>query len=1045
MRIFTIVFLFFGLFASAQTADDFVFTIDYNNPWPNNFNFRLYPNGNNTLNINWGDGQTETTSGSYVSHTYTSNGNYTIIVSGNIDYFRISGNTAVEINQWGTNQWTTMLQAFQGCNNLTINASDTPDLSQVTVMNDIFAGSDNFNSDISNWDVSNVIQMERAFNNTEIYNQPLNSWDVSNVINMDSMFAGALAFNQPLDNWDVSNVLSMNQMFSNTVLFNQSLNNWNVSSVSEMNKMFSNSEAFNQSLDQWDITSVTDIRQMFTGTLSFNQPLNSWDVSNITRMNRMFDNAQAFNQSLNSWNVSNVTDMEYMFYRASLFNGSINNWNVSSVTDMQHMFEDATMFNQPLDQWNTASLTTMYNMFENAISFNQPIDTWNISNVTSLKSTFEGAISFNQSLNNWDTSSVLYMDSTFEDAIAFNGGISNWNTSNVNWTTNMFAGATVFNQPIGNWDVSSVSNMKQTFQGADSFNQNLNNWDVSNVTNMRSMFQNALAFNQPLNSWDISNVTDMYYLLRDALGFNQNLYNWNFNNSVNLTQFIRYSGLDSQNYDLILRRLVDLNLSSRTMSVFGLEYCDFLSRDTLIQNGWTFYGDTQSSTCATNVLNGNVLFDLDNNGCTVNDVTTDQVGLLLDDGLNQIIIYNSQSLYNVNLPSGTYTITPVLDLNLFTSSPQSASVTLANTSTITQDFCLTATSPIDDLEVTILPLEQARPGFDTDYKLIYKNKGNTVLSGSLDFNYEDDYMNFLTANPVVTTSSVGSLNWSFSNLDPFETREIEFSMNLNSPTVSNFPLGGGEIINFNATINPTANDDTPLDNVFDLQQVVVNSYDPNDKTCLQSPTILPSEVGEYVHYRIRFENEGTASAINVRIVDYIDTTTHDISTLTPLSASHDYTTTITEGNKVEFLFENINLPFTAPASQGYVLFKIKTIDTLVLGDDFSNQAEIYFDFNAPIITNLETTAVAVPASVTDSDLFQLQLVPNPANSLVAISSNISFQHITIYNTSGQVVFNSSFSSFTLSHTLELENLSSGLYFVEISNADHKAIKKLLKQ
>lgn len=114
----------------------------------------------------------------------------------------------------------------------------------------------------------------------------------------------------------------------------------------------------------------------------------------------------------------------------------------------------------------------------------------------------------------------------------------------------------------------------------------------------------------------------------------------------------------------------------------------------------------------------------------------------------------------------------------------------------------------------------------------------------------------------------------------------------------------------------------------------MNSYDPNDKTCLQGETILPTMVGEYVQYRIRFENEGTASAITVRIVDYIDTNKFDIATLIPLSASHDYTTTITEGNKVEFQFDNINLPFTAPASQGYVLFEIKTVDTLVLGDDF---------------------------------------------------------------------------------------------------------------
>jgi len=440
-----------------------------------------------------------------------------------------------------------------------------------------------------------------------------------------------------------------------------------------------------------------------------------------------------------------------------------------------------------------------------------------------------------------------------------------------------------------------------------------------------------------------------------------------------------------------------------------------------------------------------VFYDFDLNGCDPLDVPSEDVAIIISNGTNNISFFTINGQHSVNLSNGNYTVTPVLDSNLYTSTPQTISVTILNSATQTQGICLTATFPIDDLEITILPPEDARPGFDTDYKIIYKNKGNTRLSGSVDLTYQDDYMDFLTATPAVTTSGIGTLNWDFIDLDPFETREIEFSMNLNTPTDPNFPLNSNDLLDFSATINPITGDDTPLDNVFDLQQIVVNSYDPNDKTCLQGETILPTMVGEYVHYRIRFENEGTASAITVKIIDYIDATKYDISTLTPLSASHDYTTTITEGNKVEFLFDNIMLPFTAPASQGYVLFKIKTVDTLVLADTFSNQAEIYFDFNFPIITNNETTAVAVPLSLNDSDLFQVSLFPNPVNDNTTITSNLEFDQVTIYDTLGAVIMNQKLEGLQWRQNINLENLVSGLYFVRVSNENSNSVTKLIKE
>lgn len=751
------------------------------------------------------------------------------------------------------------------------------------------------------------------------------------------------------------------------------------------------------------------------------------------------------------WGNSQWKTMEYMFhYVISLSINTTDTPDLSQCVSMKGTFKTAPGFNDDISNWDVSNVTDMSEMFYGT-SFNQSLSNWDVSNVNNMSYMFYNAYLFNQPLDNWDVSNVTIMNSMFYDARSFNQNINNWDVSNVNNMGGMFTGASDYNQPMNNWDVSNVTELYEMFRYATSFNQDINDWDTSSVTSLAGMFSLADSFNQPLNNWDVSNVLSMQRMFYRANSFNQDLSSWNFNQMVTFEYFTpgegyfaSFSGLDTVNYDKLLQRFVYLGLQSNSMQGIGLTYCDTSSRNTLIQNGWTFVYDSLDPNCPASHLQGNITFDANNNGCSTNDLPGANNGLNISNGNSTIFIYaDNNGSYSTSLSDGTYTVTPILDANLFTSAPISATITAANQNTSTQDFCLTANTPTDDLEITIMPLQEARPGFDTDYKLIYKNKGNTQLTGTIAFTYDDDYMDFLSANPTVTSSSVGILNWSFSNIDPFETREIEFKLNMNTPTAANFPLNSNDILSFNASISPSSNDATPLDNIINLDQTVVNSYDPNDKTCLQGETIDPSIVGEYIHYRIRFENEGTASAINVNIVDYLDTNVYDISTFQPLSSSHDYKAQITEGNKLEFIFDNINLPNTAPASQGYVLFKIKTVDTLVLGDTFSNQAEIYFDLNSSILTNLETTTVAVPLSINEATTLVMSLYPNPTSDTVIITSNVVFDSYSLYDLKGVVIENKALEEATDQYQLNVSDLTSGIYILEVNCSEGKVIEKLI--
>ena len=108
-----------------------------------------------------------------------------------------------------------------------------------TIFNDykIF---ENFNGDISQWDVSNVENMNCMFWGCKKFNCDLSSWDVSNVKYMSSMFEGCKKFNQDLNSWNVSNVEYMRYMFYGCEKFNQNLDSWNVSNVKDMYSAFYN-------------------------------------------------------------------------------------------------------------------------------------------------------------------------------------------------------------------------------------------------------------------------------------------------------------------------------------------------------------------------------------------------------------------------------------------------------------------------------------------------------------------------------------------------------------------------------------------------------------------------------------------------------------------------------------------------------------------------------------------------------------------------------------------------------------------------------------
>ena len=117
------------------------------------------------------------------------------------DILFTSNDKLLEVVQFGTVAWESMKKMFYECEKMTFATGiDTPDLTKVTDMSQIFQYCSAFNQPLNNWTVSKVTDMRAMFDGCTAFNQPLEKWEVSNVSNMAQMFLGCSAFNQPLNN-----------------------------------------------------------------------------------------------------------------------------------------------------------------------------------------------------------------------------------------------------------------------------------------------------------------------------------------------------------------------------------------------------------------------------------------------------------------------------------------------------------------------------------------------------------------------------------------------------------------------------------------------------------------------------------------------------------------------------------------------------------------------------------------------------------------------------------------------------------------------------
>jgi surface protein len=411
--------------------------------------------GGYNYSVDWGDASSSTGQTGDATHNYTTAGTYTVSITGAFPqiFFNNAGDKdkILEISQWGTNAWTSMNNAFYGCTNLNITATDAPILSGVM-------------------DMSGMFNSCSSLNPTGAAGIALNTWNTASVNNMKKLFDGDTSFNQNIGNWNTGAVTNFFGMFDGAAIFNQNLGSWNTGAATDMGAMFFEAHSFNGDISNWNTGAVTSMRAMFEEATSFNQNIANWNTGAVTTMKGMFEHADSFNQNIANWNTANVTDMSFLFNWAITFNQNIGAWQTGAVTNMSNMFSEATDFNQDIGSWQTGAVTDMTDLFSAATNFNQDIGNWNTANVIIMTNMFTLASSFNQNIGNWNTGSVQTMYSMFRSATSFNQNIGNWNITSVVDMTEMLDNSGLNNTNYDNtligWAAQSTPQMNVLLNAA---------------------------------------------------------------------------------------------------------------------------------------------------------------------------------------------------------------------------------------------------------------------------------------------------------------------------------------------------------------------------------------------------------------------------------------------------------------------------------------------------------------------------------------------------------------------------------------------------
>ncbi len=442
---------------------------------------------------------------------------------------------------------------------------------------------------------------------------------------------------------------------------------------------------------------------------------------------------------------------------------------------------------------------------------------------------------------------------------------------------------------------------------------------------------------------------------------------------------------------------------------------------------------------ACGTLNGTVYMDYNLDCVMGNSSETRVPGALLEFTPGPFYATtNNAGAYTINLPSGSYTMQQ-LSTGIAQHCPAPpAPVNVSGVQTL--NIADTSLVPLD-VQVMVAS-GPARPGFELHYAIGIANltpSASGITTTTMTF---DPAVTFLSALPAPTNVSGNIITWDQASLGAF----VERSINVRFQVPANIGLIG-TVLNSTVDLSSVNTDAVPANNSFGHAVTVTASYDPNDKlantSSQYSTELFYIDVDEYIDYVIRFQNTGTDTAFTVIITDTLPATL-DPATIQWGASSHSCMRSLTDQGTLKFVFPNILLPdsnVNEPASHGLTSFRIRPHQPLLPGTEIENIANIYFDFNPPVITEpsvlVATTGTGLGERITNN----LALAPNPTNDVLYVhlpeGADRAFRIIA---SDGRAI---QLASRPTAQGLQLDTsaLASGMYLLRTSSGTARFVKQ----
>lgn len=428
--------------------------------------------------------------------------------------------------------------------------------------------------------------------------------------------------------------------------------------------------------------------------------------------------------------------------------------------------------------------------------------------------------------------------------------------------------------------------------------------------------------------------------------------------------------------------------------------------------------------------NSNCIFDS-------GDAPLSGYNIYATNGINNYWGYtNPSGYYSIWAPTGNYTVSSYNNTNL-AACTNAYSVSVAGGSTNTNNNFSYTIPPIYDVCVYTW-CNGIVPGFNGYYNVSLYNSGNQSASG-VAYLVLPGIVDYISSTPMASNISGDTIFWNYNNLLPYSYSY--FTVTFNTPPIA--VLGTATIAYVNATVTNGV-DANPGCNSYYYTRIITGSFDPNEKTVSPSGEgatgDIPLTEDEFT-YLIRFQNTGSGPAVNIEVTDTLSSMLDPMS-FQMLNASHSYVVDMLPGNVIRWRFNNINLidsTSNEAGSHGHIQFKIAKLNAPSYGQVIENKANIYFDFNAPVVTNTAINTYALPMGIDEQTNAngRVNVYPNPFtdNTTFVIQSDNLNETYTFEMTDilGKTVkeMNVSQKQFTISRN----DLKNGIYFYKIFNKD----------